>query len=214
MENNLNYLYSPLLSVAHNYNNDDNYIYKLENLMNLKNNIENRDNKTIELNFGVALRKFEKNIDDYCNSNAMKFIKECFWKNKERDHFKNNKMNICIHIRRENLHDNGLAGDRANTPNEYYLRIMNVIRDKYKEKQLQFHIYSQGEFEQLKDLENNDVEFHLNEEITTTFIGLVAGDILVISPSSFSYVAGLLSDGIVYYKQFWHNKKREWILFS
>jgi hypothetical protein len=214
-ENNLKYVYLPLISVEHNYNNDPDYINKLEHLMNLKDNIQN-ENETLpqEILFKNIRNNFDGNIDEYCNSNTMKFIKECFWKNKERDHFKNNKMNVCIHIRRENLHDNGLAGDRANTPNEYYLRIMNVIREKYKEKQLQFHIYSQGEFEQFKDLEKEDVEFNLNEEITTTFVGLVAADILVISPSSFSYVAGLLSDGIVYYKNFWHNKKSEWILFS
>jgi hypothetical protein len=89
---------------------------------------------------------------------------------------------------------------------------MNEIRDKYKDKSLQFHIYSQGKKENFTNLENTDVEFHLNEELTNTFIGLVAADILILSPSSFSYVAGLLSDGIVYYKEFWHNKKRDWII--
>ena len=89
---------------------------------------------------------------------------------------------------------------------------MNEIREKYTEKPLQFHIYSQGKKENFKDLENTDVEFHLDEEVTNTFMGLVTADILLLSPSSFSYVAGLLSDGIVYYKKFWHNKKREWLL--
>jgi len=214
-ENNLNYIYSPLKSVEHNYDNDPDYINKLEELMNLRDNIENQtETSPQQILFGNIRNNFEENIDKYCNSETMKFIKDCFWKNKERDHFKNNKLNIAVQIRRENSHDNGLAGDRANTPNEYYLRIMNEIREKYKEKPLQFHIYSQGELENFTNLENTDVEFHLNEELTNTFIGLVAADILVLSPSSFSYIAGLLSDGIIYYKPFWHNKKREWIVFG
>jgi hypothetical protein len=181
--------------------------------MNLKDNIENQNEITPQqLLFGNIRNNFEENIDKYCNSDSMKFIKHCFWEGKDKNHFKNDKINIAVHIRRENLHDNGLAGDRANTPNAYYLRIMNEIREKYKEPLLQFHIYSQGEQEKFKDLENTDVEFHLNEEITKTFIGLVAADILILSPSSFSYVAGLLSDGIVYYKKFWHNPKKKWII--
>lgn len=212
---NLNFAYSPIEFIDHNYDNDINYVNKIEEFINLKNNIINKDaNIDIEeLDFGSIVMKYtEKNIDLCSNNEGMDFIKDCFWENKERNYFKNNKMNIAVHIRRENKHDNGLAGERATTPNAYYLNIMNNIREKYVDKELQFHIYSQGELEHFKDLEKEDVEFHLNEEITSTFIGLVAAEILIISPSSFSYVAALLSNGIVYYKQFWHNKKREWIL--
>lgn len=233
-ENNLNYTYSPLIKVEHNYDNDINYNKKLEKLMNLKDNIQNKTGiLPEEILFSTIRSKFDENIDYYCNSETIKFIKKCFWENKDRDHFKNNKMNIAVQIRRENSHDNGKCGERGRTPNEYYLRIMNEIREKYtslqvtkaqsgmdsnlheyKNQELLFHIYSQGEMENFKNLKKEDVEFHLNEEITTTFIGMVAADILIISPSSFSYVAGLLSDGIVYYKKFWHNKKREWILYE
>jgi hypothetical protein len=213
MENNINYLYSPLKNVEHNYENDPNYINKLENLMNLKENVKNRDDTTIEIKFGsTVLIEFEKSIDRYCNSETMKCIKECFWRNKERDFFKNGKMNISVHIRRENNADKGQCGARGTTPNEYYIRIMNEIRAKYNGNQLQFHIYSQGIEEDFEILKRENVEFHLNEEITTTFIGMVAADILVISPSSLSYVAGLLSDGIVYYKPFWHSSRKEWII--
>lgn len=140
----------------------------------------------------------------------MKFIKECFWKNKDRDFFKNGKMNVAIHIRRENADDKGQAGERVTTPNSYYLNIMNKIRKNYHN--IQFHLYSQGEVSQFEDLINDDVDFHLNADIIDSFIGMVAANILVISPSSLSYVAALVSDGIVYYKPFWHNPKKEWIV--
>ena len=212
---NLNFVYSPIEYMEHNYENDPNYIDKIEDFMNLKNNIVNKDSnmEIEELDFGTIVRKYtEENIDLCSNNEHMQFIKECFWEGKERNHFKNNKKNIAVHIRRENSHDNGQAGERVTTPNEYYLNIMNTIRENYLDKELQFHIYSQGELDNFKDLEHTDVEFHLNEEITSTFIGLVDADILIISPSSLSYVAGLLSDGVVYYKQFWHNKKSDWII--
>lgn len=33
-------------------------------------------------------------------------------------------------------------------------------------------------------------------------------DILIISPSSLSYVAALISDGEIYYKPFWHKPRK------
>jgi len=209
----LHYTYSPIKNVEHNYDNDLNYTQKLEKIMNLKDNIRARcETSPKEILFRDIRQPFESNIDQYCNSNAMQFIKDCFWANKERDHFKNDKINIAVQIRRENSHDNGLAGSRASTPNVYYKNIMNTIRHEYSTKQIQFHIYSQGHAENFQDLGGEDTQFHLNEDIASTFIGMVAADILILSPSSFSYVAGLLSDGKVYYKSFWHNKKKEWTL--
>jgi hypothetical protein len=38
---------------------------------------------------------------------------------------KNNKTNIAIHIRRDNQHDMGRAGERITTPNCYYLNNSN-----------------------------------------------------------------------------------------
>ena len=140
----------------------------------------------------------------------MKFIKDCFWKNKEKDVFKNGKINIALHIRRPNNNDNRTGG--TDTPDIYYLDIMKKIRNKYKEKELLFHIYSQGNINNFKLYENNDTIFHLNEDIENTFIEMVAADVLVISASSFSYVAALLSDGEIWYKQFWHGPRKNWII--
>jgi len=211
--NNLNFAYTPLNIVEHNYDNDPSFNIKLEKLMNIKDNIINvNDSMNINyIEYSIQIHKnFSENIDMYCNSVHMQYIKDCFWKNKEKDFFKNGKTNISIHIRRENVCDRGQAGDRVTTPNEYYLNIMNNIRQKYTN--IQFHIYSQGDIEQFNDLDKEDVIFNLNKDIYTTFIGLVAGNILVTSPSSLSYTAAMLSDGIVYYRSFWHSPRKEWIL--
>jgi hypothetical protein len=213
-QKNIKYVYRPFKNIEHNYSNDPLYNNKIENLVNLKNNIENDiECKSIEINYNAHVRHFfEKYIETCCNSPEMSFIKKCFWENKDKNYFKNNKINIAIHIRRENLHDMGRAGERITTPNSYYLNIMNKIRNVNKDKDLLFHIYSQGNLQNFLDLNNTDVLFHLNENIEDTFIGLVAANILVISPSSLSYVAGLISDGIIYYKPFWHSPRENWII--
>lgn len=209
---NLNFVYVPLDIVEHNYDNDVDFNNKLENLMNLKNNIMNATTNINFIDFGIVREFSEKTLDVCCNSEYMNFIKECFWKNKDKNFFNNNKFNVAIHIRRENVVDRGLSGDRATTPNSYYLNIMNIIREKHKDKEILFHIYSQGDVNAFMDLADKDVNFYINYDIIETFTGLVSANALVISPSSFSYIAALLSDGEIYYKHFWHNPKNNWII--
>jgi hypothetical protein len=213
---NLNFAYNNFDYVEHNYDNDCNYNNKLEELVNLKNHIINA-NKNMNVSFldygTIVMPFFENNIDMCCSSEHMKFIKDCFWKNKNKNYFNNNKFNVAIHIRRENLHDKGLAGERATTPNSYYLNIMNSIRKKYDNKELLFHVYSQGIMNDFKDLIADDVKFYINYDIIETFKGLVAANALVISPSSLSYVAALISDGYIYYKKFWHKPRKNWYIY-
>jgi hypothetical protein len=212
---NLTFAYDPLEIVEHNYSNDNDYADKLEGLMNLKNNIVNlKKNTTVEyLDYGsIVMPFFENNIDECCKGEHMKFIKKCFWENKDKNFFNNNKLNVAIHIRRENYIDKGVAGDRVTTPNSYYLNIMNAIREKYKDKDILFHIYSQGDIINFIDLVENDVIFYINYDIIETFKGLVSAELLVISPSSLSYVAALISDGEIYYKRFWHRPRSNWII--
>ena len=56
-----------------------------------------------------------------------------------------------------------------------------------------------------------DPVLHLNENLLPTFTGMVASDVLVMSASSMSFAAGLLSDGTVYYHPFWHKPVDTWI---
>jgi hypothetical protein len=91
---------------------------------------------------------------------------------------------------------------------------MTKIREKYKdnEKELLFHIYSQGSIENFECYKNDDVVFHIDEDLESTFIGMVASDVLVTSPSTFSYSAAFLTDGEVYFLPYWHKPKKNWIV--
>tara|TARA_B100001540_G_C15812121_1_gene645106 strand:+ start:1970 stop:2740 length:771 start_codon:yes stop_codon:yes gene_type:complete len=211
------FVYTPREKMEHNYDNDPDFLKQIEDLMNIKNNIENNTNNSAKILDYAQLRQwFEGNIDNACNSEYFKQIRSYFWQNKERNIFKNDKINVAVHIRRKNQHDvllghNDSVGGRA-TSDSYYLNIMKIIREKYKDKNLLFHIYSQGNTENFKKYKSGDVKFHINEDICKTFIGLVSADILVTSASSFSYTAALLSDGKIYYKKFWHNPRKHWII--
>lgn len=210
--NNIEYAYRAFYIVEHNYTNDSNYINNLENLINLKSKLPNitSNTKLNIIDYSYIRKIFEDNMDKYCKSNAMQLIKECFWENKSRDFFKNGKINVAVHIRRPNCYDNRIQG--TNTPDNYYLNVLNNIRQKYKENELCFHIYSQGHINDFNCYINNDVILHINEDIITTFIGLVSSEILVTSASSFSYAAALISDGEIYYLPFWHTPCSNWII--
>jgi hypothetical protein len=151
----------------------------------------------------------------YLDSNALIKLKSNFWKNKNRNHFKNEKINIAVHIRVYcTSYDVGCG--RNNISLTYYLNVMNGIRQKYSnnenEKELLFHIYGIGNGNYFELLKNNDVEFHINENITDTFIGMVSAEMLILSASSLSYSAAMLSDGEIYYYPFWHPPKNTWIV--
>ena len=196
----LNFLYTPINILEHNYDNDPDYINKIENFINLKDNIENdTDHKAKQINYGqIVMKWFESNIDVACNSEHMDFIKKCFWENKEKDIFKNNKINVAVHIRRMNSIDVGLGHNSSvggrSIGDEYFLNIIKTIREKYPKNSLCFHIYSQGNNTDFQCYKNDDTILHINENIFDSFLGMACSDVLVTSPSSLSYVAALLSD--------------------
>lgn len=220
-QNNCVYAHTLIESMEHNYDNDPDFLANIENIMNIKNNYINVKDIDTSKNTIVIITPhphlypyIEHRIDICLNSESLKKIKTIFWANKERHFYKNNNINIAVHIRRTNQHDGQNA--RPETSDLYYINIINKIRNKirniYSDKKLLFHIYSQGVRENFKLYESEDTIFHLNEELCSTFTGLVAADILITSASSLSYVAAILSDGIIYYKPFWHPPASKWIV--
>jgi len=211
------YYHTPIESMEHNYDNDPEFLNKIELLMNIKNNYNCiTDNPLVKVYNCIDLIKtFEQNPEWYLSSSSLQNVKMNFWKNKCRDFFKNNRLNVAIHIRSTNKNDITLDDYRV-TPLAYYFNIIDIIREKYKnnDKKLLFHIYSQNDINDYKLYNNSDICYHLNENVFDSFIGLVAADILVTSKSSFSYVAAILSDGIIYYNKFWHPPSKKWIVCS
>lgn len=216
--------------VEHNYNNDPEFINKVRRFMNLE-NIYSGSETLIKrlpvyyLNTQCGYKFVEENIDKCLESQTLKKIKTLFWMNKKRINIYNknedstNFYNIAVHIRRQNQHDNR-DGDCISIPISYYKDCIYEACEKYlfsfglsKKKPIRIYIYSQGdeeEFNELKEIEYGEVILKINNDMFESFIGMVGADVLILSASSYSYIAAFLSDGDIYYYPFWHNPSKKW----
>ena len=213
---------------------------KLEEVMTIKNNfkcikeIKNENITTID--FAESRKFVENNLDMCLSSKSMENIKNIFKQNKDLDIFDKNYTNITIHIRRPSIHNNidipehfcGITEYKLEDKNkinieyneriskdDYFLKVINKIRDENKDKKLKFHICSEGYSKQFENFINEDTILHLNASLVFTYNLMITADILVISKSSFSYPAALLSDGQIYYpSSFWCNPSNKWIIMQ
>jgi hypothetical protein len=150
------------------------------------------------------------------NSELFLDFKNFFLKDK-KNRFKGDCINVAIHIRRLGhfeRENNRFRPGTHDTPNSHYLNKMNLIRNKYPNKNLLFHIYSQGNETDFQELAGSDTIFHLNEKVLDTFTDLIFADVLVTCRSSFSYLAALFSNNEIYYLPFWHPPLSHWNIIS
>lgn len=225
--NNKTYIHKPITKMAHNYNNNPNFINEIEDFINLKNHYKNiKETPNVQpvdfwtlYNFITADKNLYPNNErfNHCLSktNALEKIKMIFWENKTNPYMTTpNTINIALHIRRPNNEDDRIEG--ADTPDEYYLNLIEKIRNESSfgiQKKI-FHVYSQNTIERTK-YQAEDIQLHIDEDIRNTFTGLVAADILITSKSAFSYCAGLLTNGKVYFMPFKSSLnpyKNDWII--
>lgn len=209
---NKKYVYTPFEIMEHNYDRDPDFITKKEWLINFIDNFEGIDsNNNYIINAKSNCKEFfDKNVSICAQSLALQKIKNIFRANKNVHHyFTHEHLNIAIHIRRPNTHDNRILG--TDTPDMLFLTIMHQLRIMYAHEQPLFHIYSQGSASNFQPFIAQDTVLHLNGSVEDTFCAMVFADILVTGASSFSYTAALLSEGRVYYIPFWHAPLPHWI---
>lgn len=196
----------------HNYTEDAMYKTNLLNYINLHKYYgmpDAIDESTLPA-IDHHYRFCESNLDKVLESETFKQLKERFFLNKVNPYDKS-FFNVAVHVRRPNPHDNRNEG--TNTPDSYYIDVMNRIRREYKDtKPIKFHIYSQGKLEMFDIYKADDVLLHIDTPIIDTYDGLIFGDVLVTSASSLSYTAAMLSNGKVFFKRFWHPPYKNWIV--
>lgn len=225
--NNIEYVHRPLKIMDHNYDNDKDYIPALNKTMNIDKKFRRIDN--VNINNSHKEKKFKKyfdrNFEKCLNSDALKELKKIYMDNKLEKNFflPIDKFNISIHIRNLNKHDSKKCyASRFNRlgvkeQNQNAITLMLKLIKKYNDKDIMFHIFSQGFisefdiFEEVNKQTKMNITLHLDKQVELTFHQMVLSDVLVITKSSISYTAALLTEGEVYYKPFWHSAGKKWI---
>lgn len=126
------------------------------------------------------------------------------------DHRIEGCINVAVHIRRGDVTQ--MATSRTSNwserfvPEEWFISVIDMLRNRFFTENLIFNIYSQGSSSDLKKLyERNDCIFYLNNNERESLINMAYADVLLMSPSGFSYLAALLSQGIkIARSNWWH----------
>lgn len=215
---NYRYVFPNINSFEHNYTRDSGFTERLIRYMNLRDYFPNKAFNSVKYYKSTSTYTYvENNLTQLLKSQTMNTIKTHFYADKNT-YFDTHYHNVAVHVRRLNSDDSRVDG--TETPDSYYIGLMKTIRDTHpvNGKPLMFHIYSQtrgaGYNERFMKLYNpgddDRIKFYLNGNLLHTFHGMVFADILVCSRSSFSYCAALLTNGVVYYKPFWHKPADFW----
>jgi len=220
-----------ITEMEHNYNNDPNFIDNIRKFMNLENRYSELEaflkKESINyLNIKSGYQFVENNIDYCLNSNVLKNIKNLFWSNKNKNSIyqENDNIddyyNIAVHIRRPNKHDGNNYKEDTKIGLNYYKEKINESCEKYlftfglkKKKPIRIFIYSQGDknnFDEFLNIAYGEVILKVDEDMFSSFLGIAISDVLIMSPSSFSYIAAFLCNGEIYYYPFWHNSASSW----
>jgi len=124
-------------------------------------------------------------------------------------------INVSVHVRRRNLED--LSNPRVHDTNsafyksrylgnDFFLSACHAIESSLGPNRTVFNVFSQGKPDEFKAFDVlRNVRFFLDTDVLETFHNLVIGDILIVSPSSFSFKAGMISPGLkIASHPWWH----------
>jgi hypothetical protein len=127
-----------------------------------------------------------------------------------RPRAENRFITVAVHMRRGDVTP---AHPQRFTPVETVCETTRLVKSLLEDCGQQYRVclYSQGAVGDFACLEALGAQLCLDVDPVWTMRQLVEADILVMSKSSFSYVAALISDGIKLYEPFWHSPLGSWI---
>lgn len=117
----------------------------------------------------------------------------------------------AVHIRRGDVAIPGSSFAHRLTPMNSIGRTISIIQKARPD--LSIHVYSEGERDDFADLPEG-CTFHLNTDVFESLRGMINAAVLVTAKSSFSYIAALLSRGVVLFEPFWHRPLSHWVICS
>ena len=120
---------------------------------------------------------------------------------------------MAVHIRRGDVSATRSAKTHF-TPNPPIAttlhRVVALLRARGETPSIR--IFSRGAPEDFKEFAAFGPEFHLDKPAIWTFHQLVEADVLIMARSAFSFVAGILSEGIKLYEPFQERPLPNWIV--
>ena len=215
--NKCQFVYTPLNNLCHNYNKDPDFDNTKEEMINLHECFPKPSNKAYIISKPNLLNFFDNNLRFFEGSETIKLLKKQF-KGKNTNPYlgthHEKSFNIAIHIRRPNAFDKAFYSDPSNedkqhiklagldVPIDFYVLLIKQLLSLNPNAVI--HIYSQltnneREFEVYKSISEDKVVLHIDEELNNTFTSMVYANALLMSPSSLSYTAAVLSDNVIYY---------------
>jgi hypothetical protein len=124
-------------------------------------------------------------------------------------------IEVCAHLRRG-------VDVRPDNPDTAYRYVANdamaksILMTQSILKDLgltsRARLFSQGDERDFDSFQELGFELHLNTPAISTFREFVEADVLIMTKSSFSYVAALLSDGVKLYDRFARSPLSDWIV--
>lgn len=211
------FVYTPLSKLCHNYEKDPDFDNTKEEMINLHSCFPKPTGNACIISKPNLLNFFDNNLLFFQGSETIKLLKKQF-KDKNTNSYLDspyeNTFNIAIHIRRPNQFDKNFYSDPSNqdkehiklagldVPVDFYIILMKQLLSSKPNAII--HIYSQltnneREFEVYKSISEDRIVLHIDEELNKTFISMVYANVLLMSPSSLSYTAAVLSDNTIYY---------------
>jgi hypothetical protein len=124
-----------------------------------------------------------------------------FWNgtNPERKYFSEEKVRVVVHLRR----GDALRHPHRVMPLDEYQRMLRKVVAAFNliNKPYRIIVHSEGDPDELLVLQEEfGAELRMDVDLLDVWLEFVNADVLMLSKSSFSYSAGLYSDGIVVYK--------------
>jgi hypothetical protein len=204
--NRLKYIYTPLHSMAHNYDNNPDFISAKESFLGWLDQfaaiglVANSGNFTPapKVNLFDLLHFVVTNIVELATSQSLCLLRKWFWmeryvpeSSETTDTIPVSSLrpkNIVLHIRQANAHDRNASSFQL--PWSVYAEIIFHLRRLYTVG-YSIEIVSQGSIPAV--IADTVDAVYLDEPLEKSFLRMANADILVVGPSAFSYAAALLS---------------------
>ena len=162
----------------------------------------------------VVFRLFPK-TSVFAQSEGSSFLRGKYMKRRIEDPIENlledGKVNVAIHIRRGDIMAMMKAGvgswKERYVDLDYFVDLAKEVEDLCGRDRVCFNIFSQGDLADFQAFDClSNVHYRLDYDVFASFHNLAMADVLVGSPSSFSYLPSLFSDGVkIFRSPFWHD---------